>query len=121
MEATVPHLEGHTRYHFPGCAYCGRVEYAIRDLELELRRADITLDASARAELAEATGQTTVPVLRIAQNPRDRWLSESADIVRYLYAQYGDGRRPPLRVWITPAHVVLFIALVVFALSQLPG
>ncbi|MEL7210994.1 MAG: glutaredoxin domain-containing protein, partial [Actinomycetota bacterium] len=55
-------------YHFPGCAFCGRVEYALRDLELDLTRLDINLDGSARTRLQQATGATTVPVLRVDED-----------------------------------------------------
>ena len=41
-------------------------------------------------ELSEAHGRRTVPVLRIfAADGEERWMPESADIVRYLDATYG--------------------------------
>lgn len=112
-------LEGHTVYHFPGCAYCNRVRSALKDLGLQTRWANINHDAGERNRLHEATGRTTVPVLRIDnKSGQARWIPESADIVHHLYEHYGEGRKPPLRVWITPAHVVLAIAVILFALSQ---
>ncbi|MEM9861862.1 MAG: glutathione S-transferase N-terminal domain-containing protein [Myxococcota bacterium] len=49
-----------------------------------------------RKARVEARGRATVPVLRIAKDEgEDEWMPESADIVRYLYAQYGDGKLPP--------------------------
>ena len=113
-------LDDHTVYHFRGCGYCSRVRRALRDLELETNWADVNLDPADRARLRQATGYATVPVLRIDdEDGRQRWMPESADIVRYLYREYGNGRRPPLSVWITPAHVVLAIALLLLLLSQL--
>jgi glutaredoxin 2 len=41
-------------------------------------------------ELRDVRGRTTVPVLRITSaGGEDRWMPESADIVRYLQASYG--------------------------------
>ncbi len=40
--------------------------------------------------LLNARGRTTVPVLRITSpDGEERWMPESADIVRYLQATYG--------------------------------
>jgi hypothetical protein len=37
-----------------------------------------------------ARGRTTIPVLRITTaDGEDRWMQETADIVRYLQATYG--------------------------------
>lgn len=113
------HVEGLTLYEFPGCAFCGRVDAALRDLGLKVRRADIHLQGDERARLQRATGKTTVPVLRIHHDEGERWLSDSSNIVRYLYAVHGSGATPPLRIFVTPAHVVLALALAVFAVSQL--
>ena len=113
-------LEGHSVYHFPGCPYCMRVRFALRDLELEADWVNINLDPSARRRLVEATGRATVPVLRIEGDDEPAtWMPESADIVHHLYREYGDGRKPPLRLWILPAHIFVAIALILLALSQL--
>jgi glutathione S-transferase len=57
-------------------------------LDVELR--DIYEEQSHLEELRSARGRTTVPVLRITGPDGDeRWMPESADIVRYLQASYG--------------------------------
>ena len=112
-------LDGHTLYHFAGCTYCARVNRAIEDLGLELQRRDIHQDAAAREELVTAQGRATVPVLRIEDGDETRWLPESADIVRDLYARFGDGRRPPLRTWIGPREILLAIAAVGLLIAAL--
>ena len=119
MVDAVRRLDGHTLYHFPGCAFCGRVEFALRDLNLDVRRANINLDGAERTRLRRGTGKTTVPALRIDSEGDTRWLCESSQIVRYLYRTHGDGRSPPLRTRLTPAHGVLALALVVFSISQM--
>ena len=106
--------EGLTLYHFESCPYCKRVRRALADLGLEVALRDIQRDSGARVALQEATGRTTVPVLRI--EAEDRWMPESADIIRYLYGRFGDGRRPPLRVSIDPRWVVLALAVLAFVL-----
>jgi len=83
-------------YAFDSCPYCRRVFAAAKALELTLEVRDIHRDPSHRSALIEATGRTTVPVLRIEEDERDvRWLPESRDIVDYLYARYGEGKAPP--------------------------
>jgi glutaredoxin 2 len=42
-------------------------------------------DPQHRADLQAARGRSTVPVLRITDKDGDRWMPESADIVRYLH------------------------------------
>lgn len=57
-------------------------------LNVELR--NIYADADHLAALREVRGRTTVPVLRISSpDGEERWMPESADIVQYLQASYG--------------------------------
>lgn len=104
---------GFTLYHFDACPFCRRVRRAIADLGLEVELRDIRLDPQARDALLEATGQITVPVLHL--HDEGRWMPESADIVRFLYARFGEGRRPPLSVRLDP-RVMTLGAVLVFAL-----
>jgi glutathione S-transferase len=77
-------------YHFEGCPYCSRVRAALDRLGVELELRDIHRGPAFRRELEQATGRSTVPCLRIADDPaRVRWLHESADIVRYLTERFG--------------------------------
>jgi len=77
-------------YYFDGCPFCVRVLRAIDALGLEVELRNIYTDPARLAELREVRGRTTVPVLRItSRDGEDRWMPESADIVRYLQATYG--------------------------------
>jgi glutathione S-transferase len=105
-------------FHFDSCSYCRRVRRALDDLGVEVQLVDVNHDPKARADLIEATGRATVPVLRILE-PQERWLPESADIVRYLYERFGNGRRPPLSVRLNPRVVIVVVLVVGFALLQL--
>ena len=77
-------------YYFDGCPFCARVLSAIQALGVDVELRDIFGDPQHRAELVEARGRATVPVLRITSaDAEERWMPESADIVRYLGDNYG--------------------------------
>ena len=77
-------------YYFDGCPFCVRVLRAIDTLGLEVELRNIYEVSDYLKELRDVRGRTTVPVLRITSaNGEDRWMPESADIVRYLQATYG--------------------------------
>ena len=77
-------------YHFDGCPYCARVRRAIDGLGIDVELRNIFDNQTYLKELREARGRRTVPVLRIVGADGDeRWMPESADIVRYLEATYG--------------------------------
>jgi glutaredoxin len=77
-------------YYFDGCPFCVRVLRAIDALGIEVEHRNIYADAGHLADLREARGRATVPVLRITSpDGDDRWMPESADIIRYLQATYG--------------------------------
>jgi len=82
--------DGLALYHYDGCLYCARVRSAMRALGVEIELRNIHQDAQHLADLTEARGRTTVPVLRIG----DEWMGESADIVQYLADRFGDGTVP---------------------------
>jgi glutaredoxin len=88
--AEAPERDSLTLYHFEGCPFCTRVRNVIDELGIDVELRDIFADRQYLAELRDARGRRTVPVLRIT-NPdgEDRWMPESADIVRYLRATYG--------------------------------
>ena len=73
-------------YHFDGCPYCGRVRDAIQRLGATIELRDIRRSSDHREALVAATGRQTVPCLRIgdADAGEDRWMHESADIIRFL-------------------------------------
>jgi glutaredoxin len=89
--AQEPATDTLTLYHFHGCPFCTRVRQAIDRLGLHVELRDIRTDVGHTDELLRARGRATVPVLRITSTGgEDRWMPESADIVRYLEATYGD-------------------------------
>ncbi len=71
-------------YYTPTCPFCIRVLRVIDELGIAVELRDISSDDQYRAELVEARGRATVPVLRCTSRTRDRWMPESADIIRYL-------------------------------------
>jgi glutaredoxin len=77
-------------YYFDGCPFCIRVRRAIDAIGIDVDLRNIYEEPSYLQELREARGRTTVPVLRITSpDGEERWMPESADIVRYLQASYG--------------------------------
>jgi glutaredoxin len=86
-EPTKDHL---ALYYFDTCPFCIRVLRTIDALGLDVELRNIYRDPEHLTTLREARGRTTVPVLRITSpDGEDRWMPESADIVRYLKATYG--------------------------------
>jgi glutathione S-transferase len=79
-------------YMRAGCPWCERVRAAVDDLGLSIPERTVSADPQALAELEAATGRGRAPVLRIRDVEGVRWMPESEDIVKYLYARYGAGR-----------------------------
>ncbi len=78
-----------TLYHYPACPYCFVVRRALRRGALKVRTLDIHRNPVAAAELVSRGGRAQVPCLRIAPaRGGERWLYESADIVRYLRERF---------------------------------
>jgi glutaredoxin len=89
--ATAPAEEKLALYHFDGCPFCMRVRRAIDLLGIDVELRNIYEDREHLDALMAARGRATVPVLRITgPDGEDRWMPESADIVRYLQATYDD-------------------------------
>lgn len=80
-------------YHYDSCMFCARVRKAIATLALDIELRDVMREPAHRRELAAHGGSTTVPCLRIGKSDpaRDRWMYESADIIRYLNERFGAG------------------------------
>jgi glutaredoxin len=77
--------QGLSIYGYPQCPYCQRVLRAADSLGMQIELRNTAQSAVFQRELIEATGRTTVPVLRIEEEGGAvRWLPESADIVDYL-------------------------------------
>jgi glutaredoxin len=89
--AKAPAEERLALYHFDGCPFCMRVRRAIDLLGVDVELRNIYEDREHMDALLAARGRATVPVLRISSpDGEDRWMPESADIVRYLQATYGE-------------------------------
>ena len=74
-----------TLYHYLGCSFCHLVRRTIDRLGLEVEERDILESSACRRELIEATGQQTVPCLRIESRDGEvEWKHESRDIIDYL-------------------------------------
>ena len=77
-------------YYFDGCPFCNRVRAAIDKLGVDVEMRSIFENVDHRNDLVDARGRATVPVLRISSaDGEERWMPESADIVRYLQENYG--------------------------------
>jgi glutaredoxin 2 len=77
-------------YYFDSCPFCIRVRRVIDALGIDVELRNIYEEPGYLEELRAARGRTTVPVLRITSaDGEERWMPESADIVSYLQASYG--------------------------------
>ena len=78
-------------YYFDSCPFCVRVLRAIDLMDLDVELRNVYDDRDYLMELRQARGRATVPVLKITSpDGAERWMPESADIVRYLQATYGE-------------------------------
>jgi len=76
-------------YYMDGCPFCNLVRAVIDELEVDVELRNIFQEPQHRADLVEARGRATVPVLRITSpNGDDRWMPESRDISSYLRKTY---------------------------------
>ncbi|MGB5697047.1 MAG: glutaredoxin [Polyangiales bacterium] len=75
-------------YYTPTCPFCVRVLRVIDQLDIDVELRDIWANEHYRKELRAARGRATVPVLRCTSAAKDRWMPESADIVRYLRERF---------------------------------
>ncbi|MEM7435813.1 MAG: glutathione S-transferase N-terminal domain-containing protein [Myxococcota bacterium] len=75
-------------YYSPTCPFCIRVLRVIEELGIDVELRNAWANDTYRNELVEARGRATVPVLRCTSATRDRWMPESADIIRYLRRRF---------------------------------
>lgn len=109
METEPPVL---TLYYFPECVHCQKVLAALDHLSVEATLRNIRASSEDRRQLVRAMGRSRVPVLHVRDGDEEQWIAESADIVRYLYARFGDGR-PPIAA---AANVLRVVQLGMWAL-----
>lgn len=100
------------------CGYCRQVLAALEPLELEVELRDLAVQPAARAELIEARGRATVPVLRIEREGHDSvWMPESLDIIRELRGLAGVESRVPK--WVDQAARVIGLLGIMVMVSSL--
>ncbi len=81
-------------YQFAACPFCVKVRRAMQRLALNIELRDAQSDRENRDALIEGGGKPQVPCLRIPHpDGRVEWMYESADIIRYLEARFGDAPR----------------------------
>lgn len=88
MIEEIPSEGGQPRlilYHRNFRGFCRRVRNVMARMGIEVEQRNIWADRRYEQELVEATGRTTVPVLRlISDDGGSEWMPESLDIIRYL-------------------------------------
>ena len=82
-----------TVYRLQACPYCERVVRVLNDLDLAYRSRFVEAMHSERDVVKRVSGARTVPAL-VDENTGVT-MSESADIVEYLEATYGDRAETP--------------------------
>ena len=72
-------------YQAEWCPYCARVRKKLTDLLLDYKNVNVPRDHALRAEVAEVSGQTSIPVLVDGETVLD----DDDDIIPYLEQRYG--------------------------------
>jgi glutathione S-transferase len=78
-----------TLYRLQACPFCERVVRVLQDLDVPYRSRFVEPMHSERNVVARLSGKRTVPA--IVDEATGVTMSESANIVDYLQAEYGDG------------------------------
>lgn len=78
-------------YQYPSCPYCRRVLNAIDELGVSVELRNTRTNPEHRDALRRRMGSTQVPTMMIDDKP----MQESADIISWLYKNYGEGKEPP--------------------------
>ncbi|WP_369178748.1 glutaredoxin domain-containing protein [Candidatus Thiodubiliella endoseptemdiera] len=77
-------------YQFFGCPFCIKTRRVIRRLNLNIIARDAqNRQGVFRAELLKETGKTQVPCLKITENGKVEWMSETVKIIEYLEKRFG--------------------------------
>lgn len=81
-------------YEFEACPYCRKAREALSHLDIDVEVRPVAKGSPRRAELKARGGKMMVPYLVDPTSGREMY--ESDDIVRHLYATYGNGRVPAI-------------------------
>ena len=84
-----------TLYMRDFCMFCNRVLRVIHEQDLMVGVRNIWDDRASEEALVANTGRRSVPVLHIKNGEEERWMPESADIIRYLSENARTGRSNP--------------------------
>ena len=78
--------ETYELFQYDSCPFCYRVRRFLDDVGLQVEQKDVLRDATARQELIQGGGRSTVPCLKITREDPEEvvWLYESLDIIGYL-------------------------------------
>ena len=76
-------------YHFEACPFCVRVRREIKRLGIPIEMREVKRNRSFHDELMAGGKNFQVPCLRIQDPTQARWMYESAEINRYLQAEFG--------------------------------
>ena len=71
-------------YYTRTCPFCIRVLLALKGLNVNVELRNLSGNRELRSELIANGGKSQVPCLKITEGNKDRWLYESADIIRFL-------------------------------------
>jgi glutathione S-transferase len=82
-------------YDFEACPFCRKAREALSHLGLEVEVRPVGKGSPRREELKQRGGKVMVPYLADPNSAKEMY--ESDDIVRYLYATYGNGKIPTLQ------------------------
>ena len=82
-------------YQYPSCPFCRRVLNAVDDLKVDVEMRNTMTNPKNRSDLVSLMGSSQVPTLLIDGSP----MRESADIINWLYKEYGKGKEPPRSSW----------------------
>ena len=106
-------------YHFDYCPFCVDVRRVLARLSIEVELRNINQRPEFLAELVQAQGRRTVPVLRIEEAGKVRWLPESLEIIDYLRSlprTREPSEPPPADFW-TSRQAVQWVRWAPIALS----
>ncbi|WP_435348091.1 glutathione S-transferase N-terminal domain-containing protein [Haloarchaeobius sp. HRN-SO-5] len=84
--STTPHI---TLYRLQACPFCERVVRVLDEYDIDYRSRFVEPMHSDRNVVRRVSGKRTVPA--IVDENTGVTMSESANIVDYLHATYGDG------------------------------
>ena len=87
-------------YEFEPCPYCRKVREALTELDIDYVSRSAARGSGSRDEAIAKGGKKQFPYL--VDPNTGAAMYESEDIIDYLHATYGNGKRAQWRRWLTP-------------------